>query len=546
MKHTLLRPLFLHRRTNHSRTAGLLLAAILGSACSPAARQEAAVPKTPVATQRPASNPTETEDELYATAPPDQRQPPPPAGPSPEWVFPTIVDQSLPNGLAIKLVQRSTLPLIDIAVLVKSGQASDGEKPGVAVLSGEMLKVGGTGPWTSRELLERIEALGSSLEVTTTRDTTRLSLAVTTNQFDEAMKLLSSVVLTPQFNQNEFNKLKRREMDRVESQARSDAGWATNMVLYRELFGSNGAHPYAHFDATATQVEKVTLAEARKWYTQHVVPPNSALVVSGDVSPEVLQKATQQYFGKWRGVAPKPLVFPAVEAPNGLRIYLVDRPKSPQAELVLASLGPERKSDHYAPLKVANQILGGGVAGRLFLDVREQRSLAYSTYSSVDEVAVGAEPLLLRAGTQTAKAGLTLQALLEHAAKISAEPVSDGELQMARRFITDVFLLRTETVSALNFMAGSLWVHGLPNDYFDKYRALVRSTEAQELQTVTSQYYSPTRSIAVVTGDALRLASPLSHFGEVIVVDPDKNFERRQVVPHNPNAAIELERVDGT
>lgn len=534
------------RRVHQSRITWLCLLSALCGACSPAASSSPAVPTPPTATVAPAKGASETEDDLYATAPPDQREPPPPAGPSPDWHFPTIVDQTLANGLTVKLVPRSTLPLIDVAVLVRSGQASDGPKPGVAVLAGEMLKVGGTGPLSSKELLERVEALGSSLEVTTSRDTTRISLAVTANQFDKALELLSSVVLAPQFNANEFNKLKRREMDRVESAARSDSSWATNMVLYRELFGGSGAHPYAHFDATAAQVDRITLAEARKWYSQYVVPQNSALIVAGDVTPEVLNKAAQQYFAKWRGVAPKPLTFPPVKPLEGLQVYLVDRPKSPQADVVLASLGPERKSDHFAPLKVANQILGGGVAGRLFLDVREQRSLAYSTYSSVDEVMVGPEPLLLRAGTQTAKAGLTLQALLEHAHKIGAEPVLDSELQMARRYLTDVFLLRTETVKALNYMASSLWLHGLPNDYYDTYRNQLRATEASSLQTVAGQYFSPTRSIAVVTGDAERLAGPLSHFGEVIIIDPSKNFEQRSVVPHNPSATIELERVDGT
>ena len=446
----------------------------------------------------------------------------------------------------MKLVSRSTIPLVDLQVVLRSGQATDNGKPGVAVIAGEMLKVGGTGKWTSRELLERVEALGSHLEIVTQRDATTVSLSVTANQFDEAMKLLSSVVLEPAFNVAEFNKLKRREMDRVESAARSDAGWATNMVLYQKLFGASGQHPYASYDATAAQIDKITLADAKKWYSQHFVPPNAALVVAGAVPPEVLSKSAATHFGKWRGVAPKPLAVPEVELDQGLRIYLVDRPKSPQAEVVLASLGPARKSDTYPIIKVANQVLGGGVAGRLFQDVREQRSLAYSTYSSVDEVVNGPEPLLLRAGTQTAKAGLTLQALLEHAQKIGATPLTASELESARRYLTDVFLLRTETVGALGQMAGSLWLHGLPNDYFETYRDLVRKTDVAQVQTAATRYFTPNRSIAVVAGDAARLAEPLSHFGEVVVIDADKGFVQRKVVPQNPDAPIELERLDGT
>jgi predicted Zn-dependent peptidase len=523
--------------------AALITALLWG--CSPAAAPAPVGPETPTPPPS-AVDAAANEDAAYATAPPDQRQPPPPAGPSPEWHFPAVIDQTLPNGLAVKLVSRSTIPLIDLQVVLRSGQATDNGKAGLAVISGEMLKVGGTGKWTSRELLERVEALGSHLEIVTQRDSTTISLSVTANQFDEAMKLLSSIVLEPAFNVTEFNKLKRREMDRVESAARSDAAWATNMVLYQKLFGSAGPHPYATYDATATQIDKITLVDAKKWYGQHFVPPNAALVVAGAVEPAVLSKAAATYFGKWRGIAPKPLAVPAVELKPGLQIFLVDRPKSPQAELVLASLGPTRKSDTYATVKVANQVLGGGVAGRLFQDVREQRSLAYSTYSSVDEVVNGPEPLLLRAGTQTAKAGLTLQALLEHALKIGATPLTDGELESARRYLTDVFLLRTETVGALGQMAGSLWLHGLPNQYFETYRDLVRKTDIAQVQTTASQYFTPTRSIAVVAGDAARLADPLSHFGEVIVLDPDKGFEQRKVVPQNPSAPIELNRVDGT
>jgi zinc protease len=514
--------------------------------CAPATNTEPTVPETPAPTSQDTAPNVDPDDAMYATAPPDQRQPPPPAGPSPQWHFPTVVDQTLSNGLAVKLVSRDTIPLVDIQVVLRSGQATDAGKPGVAVIAGEMLKVGGTGKWTSRELLERVEALGSRLEVVTGRDMTTVSLSVTSNQFEEAMKLLSSVVLEPAFNVNEFNKLKRREMDRVESAARSDAGWATNMVLYQQLYSSVPGHPYATYDGTASQIEKLTLADAKKWYSQHFTPGNAALVVAGAVDAEVLSKTANTYFGKWRGVAPKPLAVPAVELPPGLAIYLVDRPKSPQSEVVLASFGPPRKSDVYPVLKVANQVLGGGVAGRLFQDVREQRSLAYSTYSSVDEVVNGPEPLLLRAGTQTAKTGLALQALIEHAGKIAATPITAAELDSARRYLTDVFLLRTETVGALGAMASSLWLHGLPNQYFETYREQVRQADVTQVQAVAGQYYAPTRSIAVVAGDAERLAEPLSHFGEVTVIDADKGFSRRKVVPHNPDAAVELERLDGT
>src|SRR5207244_8025744 len=112
-------------------------------------------------------------------------------------------------------------------------------------------------------------------------------------------------------------------------------------------------------------------------------------------------------------------------------------------------LGPARKDDTWTAVKVANQILGGGVSGRLFLDVREKRSLAYNTRSSVGELARGPAPITAYAGTQTAKTGLAVQALLDNLKRISTEPASNDELNTARRYLADVFAVRMETAGAV-------------------------------------------------------------------------------------------------
>jgi predicted Zn-dependent peptidase len=180
------------------------------------------------------------------------------------------------------------------------------------------------------------------------------------------------------------------------------------------------------------------------------------------------------------------------------------------------------------------------------LDVREKRSLAYQTNSSVEGFAEGPAPIVLSAGTQTAKAGLTLQALLEHYQKMGTTPVSQEELDIARRYLSDVFLLRMETVGAIASMTATLGVLGLPDDYYDQYRKLVEAVTVEGMSEVTKRYFEAGHAIAVVAGDAKRLTEPLSHFGPVTIIDPQKEFSVVRVVPKNENAKIELERIDGT
>lgn len=505
---------------------------------------EPASPPAPAPAPSPAASVDGDGYDQYETLPPEQREAPPPEAPTPTWSFPDIVESKLDNQLTLQVVERHTLPLVQIKLLFGSGQATDRGKPGLAVLSGEMLKVGGTGQYTSRQLLNRVESLGTSLTVITSRDSTSLTLSVTSDRFEEALELLGLVVREPRFDDKEFGKLRRREVDRVASSAKSDPGWAGSMVLYDRLFGE--AHPYSDFDATPAELEKRALWEVKQWVKTHLTPENAALLVVGDVTPERAQKGALAAFRGFRGKAPAPLVLPTPERPQALQIVLVDRPKSSQADVRLATLGPERSSDDWAALRVANQVLGGGAAGRLFQDVREKQSLAYSAYSGLEEVAAGPCPIVLRAGTQTAKAGLTLKALIDHAARLSTTPPSAAETSVASHYLSDVFLVSVESVGDVANLAARLTIFGLDHDYYDRYREAVRTMDANRAQAAFAKYVAPGVGLAVVAGDAERLAIPLSHFGSVEIVDPDDGFKTKKTVPHDPAAAIELERIDGT
>jgi predicted Zn-dependent peptidase len=526
-------------RPKRALRATCLVALVAACACSSNPRHAATAPTPPVLA--PAAEPR---TQASTTSPQDA---PPPPGLSPDWKFPGIVEQSLENGLSIRLVERHTLPLVELTLVVSSGSASDGAKPGLASVAGELLKAGGAGKWTSHSLLDAAAALGSSIDVVTDRDSTRIKMSVTRDHLAAAMDLIAAVAQKPLLVPAEFQKLKRREIDRVSSLARTSAGWVASMVLYRELFDlPSGVHPYATYDTTAKQLEALKLEDCRAWHKREVTPKNAFLVIAGDVDAKTATTESERAFGKWTGERPEGPAFTSPMPPKALSIYLVDRPASPQAEVYVATLGPERRSPEWPAIKTTNQILGGGVAGRLFLDVREKRSLAYRTRSSLDAVAAGPVPIVLSAGTQTAKAGLTLQALLEHYDAIAKAAPSSDETEIATRYLSDVFLVGVDTVGAIAGMTADLGVFGLPADYYDTYRATVRSIEKNTVFDVSQRYFHPGKAIVVVAGDAARLGKVLSHFGPVDVVDADAGFVTKTKLPHEPTAPIELPRDNGT
>jgi len=409
-----------------------------------------------------------------------------------------------------------------------------------------MLKEGGAGRYSSKDLLAKIETLGTDLNIDVTPDSSVLSLALARARFDEAMDLLGTIVREPRWDEQEFGKLKKRQIQRAEDRAKSSGAWDATMLLWRELYRlPTGLHPYASFDAVPSELAKITTKSCREFYRKNYSPKNAVLVVAGDIDADGVKKAAQRALGSWKGPEVPPESFGEANPPEQLKILLADRPKSAQSDIYLAALGPARKDDSWPELKVTNQILGGGVSGRLFLDVREKRSLAYNTRSTLGEVARGPVPLVAYAGTQTAKTGLAVQALLENLRRIATEAPASEELDTARRYLADIFAVRMETIGSVADMVVSLNVLGLPDDYYDTYRKEIREVSADAALKSTALYVREGHAVLAVAGDAERIGLVLSHFGDVVVVNPEKEFERVRTIPANRAAPIELERQEG-
>ena len=359
------RPHLVTSQTMKHASAFLLLA------CVAACAAPAPVPPPRVPTPPPAA----TSAAPVATADPLAEPPSSPVRPT--VPFPSIVHRHLAGGLDLAIVPRTGFPVVELRLIVLSGQATDGSQPGLAALTGKLLKDGGAGPWSSRELAEKTEALGAHLSIGTDRDATRIGLGVTNDKLDPALEILAALAEKPRFPPAEFTKLRQREIDRVKDRARTSPSWLASMVLYRELYELPvSIHPYARYDALPEEMAELKLDQVKRWYKDNFTPENAVLVVTGDVDADGVEKAAARAFGNWRGARPARPSFSDARGPNGRKILVVDRPGSTQSQVLVGALGPERRSEEYPALMTANQILGGGVAGRLFPDVREKRSLA--------------------------------------------------------------------------------------------------------------------------------------------------------------------------
>ncbi len=452
------------------------------------------------------------------------RETPPPSGAAKESPFPKVTRTVLPNGLAVASAEAHALPLVQVRLLVHAGMGYGA--PGAAEITAQLLKDGGTKSLTSAALLEKIEALGASLSVDVGLDASTFGIAVTKDHLADALGLLAEMITSPRFDEAELKKLKARESDAASDRARSSGSWSATRTLFHELYPTGS--PYARYELVPSEIAKVSSATVRDFYKHFYVPKNAELVLVGDVD-EAARKTAGDKLAAWTGGDAPKVDFPAAAAPVKRRVFLCNRPKSAQSDVFVARLTVERHAATWPAVRVANQVLGGGVASRLFADVREQRSLAYSARSQIYELAHGAQPMVAYAGTQTEKTRLALDGVLENLAKMP-QGVTDVETETARRYLSDIFAIRMETIGSIADLVVLQDALGLPDGTWDKYRAEVRATNAAAASSAGADLVKGPELI-VVSGDADAIAQDLTAYGEVTVLDPEAEFKVVRTLP---------------
>jgi zinc protease len=458
--------------------------------------------------------------------PPRVREPAPESGPARDVHLPPIVRTTLRNGLEIDTVRIEGLPLAYTRLIVRSGLAADPQElPGLSVLVTKMLKEG-TRTRTSAQIAEEMEYVGADFDVGQDQHSVVITARGLSDQLETMLGLVGDMVMNPRFDAAELERLQRRELDRLTLQY-GDPAQLARREFYRAAYGP--AHPYGHVDATAEGITSAERADLVSWHRDHFAPNNAILVVAGDVDPAAVQTAAEHIFGRWRQREVPQVTFPEVAPRTARQIVVVHRPGSAQSNFNIGNIAIRRADPDYIALEVTNEILGGSPRSRLFMDLREQRSLTYGVYSGLDDLvepgpyrvrgSVGPDP----AHPEVDRTGLAMEAFMEHLVRITTEPPGAAELEESRRYLSDSFPLSIDTPARIAWMVGYLRVFGLPDDYWDGYRSEIRAVTAEQVRDAARAHIATDTALVVVVGDADRIVEPLRSWGPVRVVDTDGN-----------------------
>jgi zinc protease len=435
----------------------------------------------------------------------------PPLGePRPQPV-PAAEESTLPNGLRVVVVPRPGVPLIELRLRVPFA-ATTAADAGLhtargSVLSGAILL--GTAAHDQTAIAELLQGHGAELSVANDPDRLLFATTLLPEGLAPVLGVLGELLTGATYPDDQVEGERDRVAERIRI-ALSQPGVIARSALAARRYGD---HPYA---ITLPDPELVTAVDGdalRELHRGRVLPAGSSLVLVGDLDPRAAADVVARALEDWAGSGH------AVEAPpaSELRpagIELVDRPGAVQSNIRLGGPAPGRTDPDLAAVRLANMIYGGYFSSRLVENIRERRGYTYSPRSSVDHQAAGSS-FVVEADVATEVTGPALLETWYELGRMVLLPVTEAELDGARRYIVGSMALSTATHAGLASTLSALVGAGLPPGWLAEHQQALAEVTVEQVQEASDRYLASTALTAVVVGDAARVAEPLAALAPV-------------------------------
>ena len=398
----------------------------------------------------------------------------------------------LSNGLKVLVVENHKLPRVRIQLLLDNPPVLEGEKAGVSELTGALLGKGSSNI-DKDAFNEEVDFLGASISFS------GLSAFASTlsRYFPRILELMAEAALNPNFSQEEFEKEKERFIEGLRSEEK-DVSAVARRVQTALAYGTT--HPYGEF-VSIESLEKVTLQDVSDFYARYFSPDNAYLVLIGDLDVQSAKKLIKDHFKGWKATLKKGPNYSEASNLTEPTINFVDMPNAVQSEIVVQNLVSLKMSDpDYIPVLIANQILGGGAEGRLFLNLREDKGYTYGSYSSVGTDKYSNARFRASAQVRNVVTDSAVVEILSEIQRIGAERVSEVDLKNAKEKYKGSFVRSLERPETVANFALNIETQGLSTDFYENYLSRIDAVTAEEVQRVAQKYFKTDQARIVVVG----------------------------------------------
>ncbi len=452
------------------------------------------------------------EEAVYDKTPSKHDRSEPPFGETPLFKMPTVWTNELSNGMSILGIEDYELPLVAFEISIKGGQLLDTpEKAGIASFTARMLNEG-TATKTAAELEEAIGLLGANINVRSSLEEITISGASLARNFEETLKLVEEMLLSPRWDEKDFEKIKQEILTSIKGRE-ANPNAVASLSFDKLIYGKE--HIFSlPTNGTEESVNGITLDDLKQFYT-NLSPRLTTFHVVGAVDTDKVTSALSDLEKNWNG---EEIVIPnykAIEEATPGTLYFIDVPNSKQSVLYIGKQALSAADEDAVKLNYANEILGGGSSGMLFQTLRIEKGYTYGAYSYIpnrSEVAPFILNTSVRSNATLPSLEIVREMLLNYGPNFTEEDVALTQNKLIKQN-TRAY----ESLGAKLNILKDISKFDKSLTYIEEEQRVLQNMDLSDFKGMVDKYIQEEEMIYIVVGDKATQFNEVKKLGKPIV-----------------------------
>lgn len=421
--------------------------------------------------------------------------------------IPRIEPFPLPNGMKVYLLENHALPLVSGFALVRTGNLFDPPgKIGVATITGEVMRNGGTRGRTGDQINQELENVAASVESSIGESSGSVGFNALKENTDLVLEIFKDILTQPEFRQDKVD-LARTQLRSAISRRNDEAEGIASEKFSELIYGRDNPYGWRMEYADVDAIQREDLV---RFHQRYFFPANILLAVQGDFNAAEMRAKIEKLFADWTVQQPPVPAFPAVTAKPDPGVFFAPKPDVTQTFFRIGHLGGTLRDKDYPALEVMGDILAGGFSSRLFKKVRTQLGYAYNVGggwgANYDHPGI----FEISGSTKSASTVDTLEAIRAEIDRIRTTEVSDEELRGARDKVLNSFVFNFDQPSKTLRRLVTYDYFGYPKDFIFQYQKAIESVTRADILRAAREHLRPQDLTYVAVGNVQDFGKPLT------------------------------------
>lgn len=433
------------------------------------------------------------------------------------------------NGMNLRLIKNDKFPIINFRAMIKGGDVFDpGSKVGLASVTAQLLRIGGTKNLTGEEVDLKLDSKGISISINSNLDYFTVTVSSLKDNFDEAISMLADILISPAFNKDKFKEIKGQMASSI-SRRNDDPASIKSREFDKLIYGKNS--PFS-VSLEYDHLENIELRDVSSYYNAFFKPSNMLVGITGPIELNEAKSIIEKYFGKWTGnaVAPK---YPVVnETKYNFKIGFAEKSNMNQSQISIGHLGIKENIDEKAKILVFNSIFSQGFNSRLMQRLRVKMGLTYGIGGGIITRYLYPGKVFFSTFTKSESTTDAVNAIFDEINRIRKEKVTPQELADAKDYFLNSYVFKFSSPEKVLYNYLEKELYALDIVKYDKLIEDIKLVTADDVFEVANKYLDPEKMMVLIVGNKKKVKGKLSEIGKVkdidITIKPPK---LKEVIP---------------